>query len=360
MNRSGPSDDRIDPVGTDVLKRIRSTVAPMAKTALLRTGACAAVRTMAPSRSIAILRYHAICNDDGYAYADPYICISPAAFERHVAYLAAHYNVMRLEDVAAWLRAGTPLPRNAVSITFDDGYADNLEAARTLNRHGVSATFFITADCLAGGLPFWPSEIRTLIPAVKDSVLRLDVAGQAVDIPVGSDQERRSAIRRVTKLFKSNTIPVRDAMREQMRKAAGYPALPDCMLRWDQLAEMHRLGMTVGAHTLTHPNLPSAGLPAAQAEITGSKARLERELGIQVTQFSYPNGGADTYYTPDLQRIVADAGYTAASSSRNAFAGATSDLYALERVEVEERLEDLVFALEVERFAFKPRPSRIP
>jgi hypothetical protein len=30
----------------------------------------------------------------------------------------------------------------------------------------------------------------------------------------------------------------------------------------------------------------------------------------------------------------------------------------MERVEIEERLEDLVFALEVERFAFRPAPRR--
>jgi hypothetical protein len=51
---------------------------------------------------------------------------------------------------------------------------------------------------------------------------------------------------------------------------------------------------------------------------------------------------------------VEQAGYTGATTSRNAFAGSTSDPYALERIEVEERLEDLIFALEVERFAFKP------
>ena len=343
-----------------MLKHLRAAVAPLAKTALLHTGACATVRALAPSRSIAILRYHAICNEDGYAYADPYICISPQAFERHVRYLAAHYNVMRLEEVAARLRTGQSLPTNAVCITFDDGYADNLEAARTLNRYGVSATFFITADCLAGGLPFWPAEIRTLIPAVKETNLRLRVADRDVEIPLTSARERRLAVRHVTKLFKSNTIPAREAMREQLRKAAGHPTIPTCMLRWDQLAEMHRLGMTIGAHTLTHPNLPSAGLEAAQTEIAGSKARLERELSIEVTQFSYPNGGAERYFTPELQRIVAEAGYTAASSSRNAFASTASDIYALERVEVEERLEDLVFALEVERFAFKPQRANTP
>ena len=71
---------------------------------------------------------------------------------------------------------------------------------------------------------------------------------------------------------------------------------------------------------------------------------------------AYPNGGAERYYTPELQRVVREAGYTAATTSFNGFAGPNSDLYALERVQVAERLDDLVFALEVERFAFKPVP----
>ena len=342
------------------LRRLRASAAPLAKTALLRGGGYAAIRTLMPSRQVAILRYHAICGPAGYVYADPHICISPEAFESHVRYLAAHYSVMRLEAVADRLRARRPLPRNAVSITFDDGYADNLAAARTLHRYGLSATFFITADCLAGGEPFWPSEIRTLIPAVREPVLRLSLGGSPIEIPVATAAERHAAVRRVTRLFKSNPIPARESLREQMRNAAGHPTVPPCMLRWDELAEMHRLGMTIGAHTLTHPNLPSAGVEAASGEIAGSKARLERELGAEVTQFSYPNGGADRYYTPELQRVVADSGFTAASSSRNAFAGASSDLYALERIEVEERLEDLVFALEVERFAFRPASSPGP
>jgi peptidoglycan/xylan/chitin deacetylase (PgdA/CDA1 family) len=41
------------------------------------------------------------------------------------------------------------------------------------------------------------------------------------------------------------------------------------MLTWDELREMHRLGMTIGAHTVTHPNLPSAGLEDAREEIAG-------------------------------------------------------------------------------------------
>ena len=72
--------------------------------------------------------------------------------------------------------------------------------------------------------------------------------------------------------------------------------------------------------------------------------------------FSYPNGGAERYVTPAIASLVRQAGFEAATTSRNAFASVQSDLYALERVQVAEHLEDLAFALEVERFAFRPAP----
>ena len=129
------------------------------------------------------------------------------------------------------------------------------------------------------------------------------------------------------------------------------------MLTWEDAAEMHKLGMTIGAHTLTHANLPSAGLEDATREIVESKQMIERALRVPVTMFAYPNGGAERYFTPELQNAVAKAGFGAAVSSRNGFARPGSDLYALERIRVAERLEDLVFALEVERFTFKPRQA---
>ena len=338
------------------LQKIRSRTAPLAKTAAMHLGAYAALRSLLPSRRIAILRYHAICGAEGYAYADPAICTSPAAFERHIQYLSANYSVLPLVQIVRRLRTGRPLPANCVALTFDDGYADNFAAAEILRRHGVSGTFYITAGCMAGDGPFWPAEIRGLIRAMRDEVVRLSTYRGTIDIPLRNELERAAAIRTLTRLFKTHPIPVRERLRDQLRAAAGAPRLECYMLRWDQIADMTRLGMTIGAHTLTHPNLPSAGSTDATAEVTGSKRRLEDAIGQPVTMFSYPNGGVERYYTSELQRLVRRAGFTAAATSRNGFAGPESDLYALERIQVHERLEDLVFALEVERFAFAPRP----
>jgi len=341
-----------------LLRAFRAGLAPLAKTALFHAGGYAALRGLAPSRYLAILRYHAICGPEGYEYADPQICITPENFERHVAYLSRAYTVVRLDEAVARIASGQALPANAVAITFDDGYADNLAAARILERYRATATFYITAGCLEGGQPFWPAEIRHLVRSVRQPRLTIEAAGTGIDLPLESDADRLAAVRQLTRTFKSNLITVREALREQLRRAAGDPPMPRVMLTWDELREMHRLGMTIGSHTLTHPNLPSAGLPAAREELASSRRRLEGEIDAAVTMFSYPNGGADRYLTRDVQALVRETGYTGATTSRNAFATTASDVYALERIEVEEDLSHLVFALEVERFLFQPKPRK--
>jgi peptidoglycan/xylan/chitin deacetylase (PgdA/CDA1 family) len=337
------------------LQRLRASAAPLAKTALMRAGAYAAIRHLAPSRGLAILRYHAVCGPEGYDYADPFICVSPENFERHVAYLTSAYNVMRLEEAVEALRTNA-LPPNAVAITFDDGYADNLTAARILARYGGTATFYITAACLAGGQPFWPAELRYLIRALPSKSFTLDAGPAQVTLDLRTAEGRRIALKVLTRTFKAHPIGVREELRQQLRAAAGAVDIPRVMLTWSEVREMRALGMTIGSHTMTHPNLPNAGLAAAREELTASRARLEEQTNAQVTMFSYPNGGADRYQTAEVRQLVREAGYAAATTSRNAFAAASSDVYALERIEVEERLEDLVFALEVERFAFAPVP----
>ena len=321
-------------------RSIRSGVAPAAKTVLFRSGALRALRTVRPSRQLAILRYHAICGPEGYAYASPGICISPEAFETHVRYLAASYNVVSLPEAVEALASGT-LPGNAVAITFDDGYADNLAAARVLAAHGLTATFYITAGCMAGGDPFWPAEIRYLLAGVPGSRIALQAGTVRIDLDLSSEEARADALGRLTKAFKSHPIPVREELRVSLRSQSNAGAPPRIMLTWDEVREMHALGMTIGSHTMTHPNLPSAGLEAARQQLIDSKARLEAEIGAPVTMFSYPNGGAERYLTPAIKALVRDAGYRAATTSRNAFARRASDPFALERVEVE-------------RFAFQP------
>jgi peptidoglycan/xylan/chitin deacetylase (PgdA/CDA1 family) len=336
------------------MSNVRRALAPLAKSALLGSGVYGLVRGLRPHRGASILRYHAICGTEGHRYADPSICITPAAFEAQVAYLAAHYRVLPLPEVTSALASGRSLPPNTVAITFDDGYEDNLAAAKVLHRHGVTATFYITAGCLRGGDPFWLSEMPQLLARVTREGLALTVGTGVVSLDVADSAAVGRTRRRLSRAFKSVTIPEREAARQRFRDLVGGGPVASDMLTWDQLREMRGLGMTIGAHTLTHANLPSAGPDGARHEMVACKARLERELGEPVTMFSYPNGGAERYETPELRRMAREVGFAAATTSQNGFARPGSDIFGLERVQVAERLADLVFGLEVERFAFKP------
>jgi len=338
------------------IRRLRRSAAPVGKTIAYRGGVFWVLRRLRPSRNVAILRYHAVCGPEGYPYADPHLCVSPSAFERHVSYLSANYEVLPLPEIVARLRDNRPLPANTVALTFDDGYADNLAAARTLHRYDATGTFYLTARCMNGGEPFWPSEIRYLVDGIPDGTrtLTLTVPGKQFELPCSNPAERAATLTRITQMMKAYPIPVREKLREQLRAAARNVQMPRIMLTWEEVNEMAKLGMTIGAHTLTHANLPSAGLVGATAEIEGSKQVLERQIGRPVTMFSYPNGGAEAYYTPELEKVVARAGFDAATTSRNGFATAGCNLYAIKRVQVAERLEDLIFALEVERFMLAP------
>ncbi|HEX6513214.1 MAG TPA: polysaccharide deacetylase family protein [Chloroflexota bacterium] len=89
-------------------------------------------------------------------------------------------------------------------------------------------------------------------------------------------------------------------------------------------------GVTVEAHSLTHPFLTRL-LPAiANAEIANSRRALEKELGLPVTIFAYPYGDLNK----PVQAMVQAAGYRAAFAAGPSTDETSANLLALPRVMV--------------------------
>src|SRR5262249_45696380 len=79
-------------------------------------------------------------------------------------------------------------------------------------------------------------------------------------------------------------------------------------LTWLEITQMQHAGMWFGAHSITHPYLPTLSLDAAAVEIYGSKLSLEEHLGQPVTVFAYPYG----HTAPAITRLVQQAGFAIA------------------------------------------------
>jgi len=71
----------------------------------------------------------------------------------------------------------------------------------------------------------------------------------------------------------------------------GIPTLP--LLDWDELASLSEAGISLGAHTITHPHLPRIPLREAEEEITTSASQIAERTGTPPVAFAYPYGEHD-------------------------------------------------------------------
>ena len=61
-----------------------------------------------------------------------------------------------------------------------------------------------------------------------------------------------------------------------------------------ELQQLQEAGMTIGAHTMSHPMMSKAGTELAVREMTESKQILESVLGKEVWAFAFPFGTHET------------------------------------------------------------------
>jgi peptidoglycan/xylan/chitin deacetylase (PgdA/CDA1 family) len=170
---------------------------------------------------------------------------TPELFAWQMRFLKDHYTVISPAQLTSAVKTGATLPRNAVLITFDDGYRDVYDNAYPiLKQMGFKAFIFPATDYIGTATPFPHDEqLPMLNPA----------------------------------------------------------------LEWSQLRTMHDV-FTVGSHTKSHQILTTLPLHMAKEEIFASKALLEDRLGCAVQYFCYPKGGSGQFNQP-LEDMVRAAGY---------------------------------------------------
>jgi peptidoglycan/xylan/chitin deacetylase (PgdA/CDA1 family) len=323
------------------------------KKIFFRSGLYSIIRNIYPNRNAAILRYHAIVEEEKNFYTAPGIALSPFQFEKHVNYFSQNYSVVSLNEVVDKLIKGENITKNCVVFTFDDGYADNFLAAQILNKYSKAGTFYITTEAVGRESKFWVAEITFLILKTTKDQFKISLNDYKKEFLLSDQDSRWKAIRELIRFIKSNSKTLREKVRKQLSKQIADSSLmnkiENFMLTWDQVKEMREMGMTIGSHTLTHQNLPNADPEDASIEISESKQILSEILGEDVRHFSYPNSGPYEYFNEQIREFVIKAGYDSSSTSINGFVGLKSDRFALRRVRTVPNLEEIIHTLEWDR-----------
>ena len=110
-----------------------------------------------------------------------------------------------------------------------------------------------------------------------------------------------------------------------------FNKLQNLMMSWDDIREMLAGGMQFGAHTVSHPSLPYIPLQEANREIQESKKVIEEQLDRHTDHFSFPNPGGLDNVNEEVKKMVINAGFRSAATSREGIYLPLCDRYRLRR-----------------------------
>ena len=255
-----------------------------------------------------------------------------ARFDRVCAWVRQWFEVLPLDQAVRRLAQGT-LPARALAITFDDGYEDNRSIALPiLQRHGLSATFFVATGFLDGGC-MWNDRIIEAIRATERESLDLAQIGhpELGVLRIDDAASRRAAIDAILPRAKYLEPAQRLALSQRVAELAQTPPPAQLMMSSLQVRELHDAGMQIGAHTVNHPILARLSAAEAAREIGDSKRRLEAITAAPVTLFAYPNGRRGDDYDDAAVALVREAGFEAAVATTWGAARRDSDRFQLPR-----------------------------
>lgn len=324
-----------------------------------------------------VLAYHRVADLE----RDPQLlAVTPERFDAQMAVLAKSHPVVSVSELAEGVRERR-VPRGAVAVTFDDGYADSLSAAApALARHGIPATFFVSSGFTGGAHEFWWDELERLVlaPGTLPRSIHLEDGDVEFSFEIGDGAEygeaqaaahaswtvldppehpRHALYSGLCELIRPLPVAQRDAIIGQLRQLAVSDTGARATHRQLDDAEIAALdrtpGLRVGGHTCSHVRLSALPMESQHAEVTEDRASLERICGHPIGSFSYPFGGPDDY-TAETVDVVRDAGYANACANHPGVVKPWSDAYRLPRVLVRD-LEAPAFSALLEGWFRDPR-----
>lgn len=260
-----------------------------------------------------ILCYHNVVADEfGARTGERSLHLSASAFRAQLQLLRRHYDVIGLAELVSAWESGQSL-RGMAAITFDDAYGGVLRhAVPALRELGMPATLFVVSGWATNPRPFWWDVLgeQGVLDAGTRSAAMLQFAGRTSDV---------------------------------IERFCGSvsPRLPDDTLAasWDALRPLIGRLISVGAHSVSHPNLAVLTASEVEHELLESRRHIAERFGEVPRFFAYPYGSE----SPSVREAVERAGFTAAVSMAPGVVVGGSPRFALPRVNVPASISHAAF-----------------
>jgi len=295
---------------------------------------------MTPPSGYAVVNYHGILPSD-HKNPDLFLdgnLLRAETFRKQLRFLKSHYRIIHPEDFRAAIEQTKPLPARTVLLTCDDGLLNTLtDMLPVLHSEGVPCLFFITgASCTDNPGMLWYEELYRIM-RIKPlrAELQLPEAKRAAH-PASENFQSRwwKTVEKASQLDGKSREQWMALVRGDSNPAQQFTSEKRWrLLNLTELRQLANSGMSIGAHTLSHPVLSQCSQEEARREIGASKSQLEHAVGRPVWAFAYPFGNPATIGDREL-RLARDAGFSCAFLNVEHWNDALTNLFALPRIHV--------------------------
>jgi peptidoglycan/xylan/chitin deacetylase (PgdA/CDA1 family) len=253
------------------------------------------------------LAYHRVDEFDRHPRLDPsLISATPAQFEAQMRFIAQRYHPISAEEALEAIEHGASLPRDAVLVTVDDGYRDFQEVIFPIvRRYGIRPVLFVPTAYVGQGA-FWWDQLFDALQQTRAQEIPTPLGRLSLRTPA----DKQAALERLRAYIKGS--PFEQARREL--EALCAEATSDLLspervtLDWDELRGLARAGVSIAAHTHTHPILSHISLDQARDEIRTSQRLIAQEIGQALPIFAFPDGKRPAF-TPEVVSLLREEGF---------------------------------------------------
>lgn len=323
-------------------------VTPLLRSVVYPALASAGVFHRTRRSGVAIVTYHGVL-PLGYTPADAAFdgnLISADVLRRQLRLLKTNYSVISPEEFLHLGESRDKLPSRSVLLTCDDGLLNCLtDMLPILQEENLKCLFFVTgASAMDSRSMLWYEELFLLFVEAVAGPFAFSCDGITIQGTLGSREQRRAlwwdSLKHLSQVDAKRRLVFIQSLRDHFGLDDLISTDPDgasCrrygLLTASEVLQLVSSGMSIGAHTLSHPMLSQQPLELAYDEITESRTRLEAALKVRVWAFAYPFGNPQSV-TSQVLAMPRQAGYQAAFLNFGGGLGSALPTYSLPRIHV--------------------------
>ncbi len=255
-------------------------------------------------------------------------------FEKSIKYISSHYEVVGMEQLPQLI--GEADKHNYATLSFDDGYKDNIKyALPVLDKHGLKASFYVATDCIDKNIPTWTHIVEYLFQhtQIKSFSLDFDFLSDAfIGKGINSKQERVEFARKLIPYIKRLPNEQRKLVVCEIINQLNDVQLPEFMMSWNDLKELSVQGHYIGSHSVTHPMLEKiSDENDLKAELLNSGNTIKKNIGHFPISIAYPIGS----YNPKVIELCKATGYEIGLATKQDIYDPTRDtIFEVPRIEL--------------------------